>query len=282
MPFYPVKKNGGRYGAIAPKTRYPKKFKSYTTTKAATSVSTPAFKKKVLAVVRKVAERKFKVINLTQGSGITSGGLAMDPTGNIVNGYAQPLIIGQMGIAQGVEQEQRIGNTIQNCKLMLSGVVTCLPWSQTTNPGPNPFEVHMVVYKSKKDSQYNSVNWLKCAPANTDVPVDGTLHNTMFPWNKDGYKIVATRKWDMTAYHDNFGGTAYASVMNQNFGKTMHRFTVDCGIASKITYQDAFTSPSNDWVGVGFYVVNVDGTVETSGITRAAVVLDAKLSFTDI
>jgi len=254
------------------------------TSKRRTAKSTPTFKKKVMAVVRRVAEKKVKVVNIEQGGSITSGGLIMDSTGGIVNGYVNSLLLGTLALAQGVEQEQRIGNQVSNAKFTISGVVTAQPYDGTTNPNENAFECHIVVFKNKKDTLYNTANNLKTYPLNVTGPADGSLINTVYPYNRDLYSIKSVRKFNMIGFIKpaNPGAGPVASSTNQGWGKTMHRFSIDCGVNPKLKYIDGSNIPSNDWVGVGFYVVNTDGTVETNAVTRAVCVFDGKLTFTDM
>lgn len=253
-------------------------------TKRRSGKSTPTFKKKVMAVVRRVAEKKVKVVNIEQGGSITSGGLVMDSSGTTTAGYANSLLLGQLALAQGVEQEQRIGNQVSNCKFTISGVVTAQPYDGTSNPNENAFECHLVVYTNKKDTLYNTVNNLKTYPLNVTGPADGSLINTVYPFNRDLYSIKAVRKFNMVGFIKPAapGTGPVASSSNQGWGKTMHRFSIDCGIKSKLKYIDGSNIPSNEWVGVGLYVVNTDGTVEGNTVTRAVVVFDGKLTFTDM
>jgi hypothetical protein len=104
----------------------------------------------------------------------------------------------------------------------------------------------------------------------------------MNPWNRDLYKIIAHKRFNVTNWFPPSATTNLAVAGNQGWGKVMHRFTIDCGVAKTLKFPDQFAFPSNDWVGVGMYVVNTDCSVENSSVRRASVVMDAKLSFTDV
>ncbi len=259
------------YGRKRMPTRAARKYKR----KGAPTRSTPVFKKKVMAVVRRAAERKHKVFAINNGAGIMGSGLG--GPGGAGPGYVEETLLVSLALAQGVQQEQRIGNTVTNAKLTIRGCITSLPYNATSNPNTSAFETHMVVYKNRKDASGNSAAGLKQLPGNVTGPVDGTLINTMYPYNTDLYKIIAVKKFNMAC---NPGLASTAS--NQGFGKILHRFSVDCKVASTIKYEDPSTVPANDWVGVAFYNINCDGTINNSAVIRSAVAIDGVFSYYDM
>jgi hypothetical protein len=103
----------------------------------------------------------------------------------------------------------------------------------------------------------------------------------MNPFNRDLYKIIAHKRYNMNNWFPPDADTNLAVAGNQGWGKVMHRFTIDCGVAKTLKFPDQYLFPSNDWVGIGFYVINTDGSLDPPTTARATVVMDAKLSFTD-
>lgn len=228
------------------------------------------FEKRVMNIVHKQAETKQKVINLYNNSSIQGSGLSSG------NGLQVANILSTLSVAQGLEQEQRQGNEISNCKLRLRGLLESLAFDPTTNPNVYNFEVHMVVFKKKDDPQ-NSNAFLKTAPGNITTTCDGTLINTMYPYNKDLYVIKKTKVFRFQPFIP--GSTIAIAQPNTYLFK---RFYVDIPISKKLKYNDSLTDPTNDWVSIGFYVVNSDGSTQAStSVTRAQLTMDAMLTYDD-
>lgn len=247
----------------APRRKYARKPKSKMT-----------FEKRVMNVVHKQAETKQKVIQLYNGTNLQGSGLNPAP-GSANQGLQTDNILSSMTIAQGLEQEQRQGNEISNCKLRVRGIIESLPYDSTTNPNSYGYEVHMVIFKKKDDPTGNNA-FLKTAPGNLTVPCDGTLINTMYPYNKDLYTIKKVKTFRLQSFFTNAGLTATAQPNTYIF----KRFYCDIPIAKKLKYNDSLTDPTNDWCSIAFYVVNADGSVITSQI-RSQLTMDAVLTYDD-
>lgn len=242
----------------APRRKYARKPKAKMT-----------FEKRVMNIVHKQAETKQKVINLFNNSNIQGSGLSSG------NGVQVANILSSMSVAQGLEQEQRQGNEISNCKLRLRGLLESLPVSAETNPSYYNYEIHMVVFK-KKDDPTNSNLFLKTAPGNITTTCDGTLINTMYPYNKDLYVIKRTRVFRMQPVSPENSSLAQPDTY------IFRRFYVDIPISKKLKYNDSLTDPTNDWVSIGFYVVNADGTTQAgTSVVRAQLTMDAMLTYDD-
>lgn len=269
----PIRKS---YGRKRQPTRAARKYKR----KATPSRSTPMFKKKVMAVVRRAAEKKIKVFSIDNGAGILGSGLP-GASGSGA-GAVFPTILATAALAQGVEQEQRIGNTITNARLVIRGVVTSMPWDTNLNSNTSVFETHMVVFKNKKDPVTNAIGNIKQLPGNATGTVDGTLINTMYPYNRDLYKIQAVKKFNMCINPNSAYNTGEAMAGNQGWGKVMHRFVVDCGISKTLKWQDGGSAPTNDWVGVAFFNINTDGSIIPTTQIRSVAVVDGILTYYDM
>ncbi len=243
----------------APRRKYARKPKAKMT-----------FEKRVMNIVHKQAETKLKVINLYNNQGIQGSGLSSG------NGLQVANILSSMSVAQGLEQEQRQGNEISNCKLRVRGLIESLPYESSTNPNNYNYEVHMVVFK-KKDDPSNSAAFLKTAPGNVTTSCDGTLLNTMYPYNKDLYVIKKVKTFRLQAQ---FIPALIATAQPNTY--VFKRFYCDIPIAKKLKYNDSLTDPTNDWVSIGFYVVNADGSTQAdTSVIRAQLTMDAMLTYDD-
>lgn len=256
---------------MPPRTTRPK-------TKKAPKMS---FNERVRKVISGEAETKMKVVNIFDQSNIIGVGLSQVPP---LAGALQPNLLETLAIAQGPEQEEREGNKISNATLTIRGVISSKQSAISDNDALKlPFEVHMVVFKEKKDNA-NSVQMLKVLPNNNTGPVDGSLINSVYPYNKDKYIIRKVRTFRMRPVPKDSGGqdTFFnAQTSNDPF---FHRFVETIDIHKELKYNDQATAPSNDWCGVAFFVINADGdtTQPTTSGARAEVTMDAVLRYKDL
>lgn len=233
-----------------------------------------SFEKRVMAVVQRQAETKQKVITVFSQTNIPGSGLVGVASGLSVQSLSQSL-----AVAQGVEQEQRQGNEITNCRLRVRGLIESLPYDSTTNPNLFGYEVHMVIFKKKDDPQ-NSTSSLKSLPGNLTGPCDGTVINTMYPYNKDAYIIKKVKVFRMNPFVSKFPPDSTNTVTAQPNTYLFKRFYADIPVSKKWKYQDTLGSPSNEWTTIAFYVVNSDGSLNTT-LSRCQISMDATLTYDD-
>jgi len=265
--------------------RLPLKSNRKKTTFTAVKKTTPAFNKRVLAVVNRNTETKMKIINVFDDTTIHGFGLATSPgiTPTVPGAY-DTNILSTLTLTQGMDQESRIGNEVGNCKLRLRGFIHSNEYNLTTNTSYMPYEVHMLVYKKKKDIANDFAN-IKSLPNNSVGEIDHTIINSVYPFNKDSYIIKKHRVFKMRPLNSNSPGTGGISYNSQySNAPAFRRFQIDINIANKLMFADKLNVPSNDWVGVAFYVVNGDGTALFNGTNwqnRCKVSMDAVLTYKD-
>lgn len=270
------------------KAFYRKGSSKNTAAKAVRKARTHNFNKRVLKVLNRASETKMKVVSVVDGHSIYGQGLlsTSQNQGSGHSGYIVPNLLSSIALDQGTEQEQRVGNKIQNAKLTISGVLKSNVYDATTNPYLSPFEVHMVVYKSKNDTQGNPLQ-IKAKPANTIGPADGTLENTLYPYNRDKYMIHKVRVFRLRGYRAHIDGSQNPTdtqVLGGQSGNlaAFARFRCDIPISNTLLYNDGASVANNSWATVGFYVVDCQNNTITSTHTRCELWLDAKLTFKDV
>lgn len=299
----------GRYPAYRRRTvrpRRPATARRTTTRKPpARRKTAPAFRKRVLAVVRTQNEVKERSVVLTawtddsggstityQHANIWGNGLSAGYLFTSGNGYLIPDLLRTIPVIQGTSNQQRIGNQINVKSLTLRGFLTTTPFSTNFNPTILPFEVHMIVYKRKNDP-LGSPAHIKNYTDNTNGGITGTAANSMLPWNTDNYRILKHRVFRMKP--PNHTGTfqnspTLAPVNVQQAGSSnnpmFRRFAVNIPVASKFRYNDPDTVseqkyPVNDYVSVGFYCISGDGNAFSALSYPAQVYLTATLKYTD-
>jgi hypothetical protein len=256
----------------------PKAKKPLTAKKAVATAARTNFNKRVLQVINRNSETKMKIVEIFSDQDIT--GFGMKTVGGATQGVSNRNILSTIALAQGTEQEQRIGNEVGSCKLRLRGYVQSNVYSNS-NASLLPFEVHMVVYKRKKSID-NTFDIIKSLPSNTTGEIDNTIMNTLMPFNKDSYIIKKHRVFRMRPPAANTGTNTINAVQSDD--PMFRRFQQDINISNTLKYSDQLEVPSNDWVGVLFYVINGDGGIwDGTGTSpqRAKVNMQAVLTYKD-
>lgn len=239
------------------------------------------FATRVRNIVNGEAETKEKVVNIFNQSSVAGTGLVLTGT---PTGLYQSNLLDTLAVAQGTEQEQRNGNKISDCRLRVRGVIQSLPWDSTTNSNLLPYEVHMVAYKEKKNIT-NTPDGFKQLPNNITGDVDGTLINSCYPYNKDSFifRKIKTFKLRPIAGEYAAATTGNQTINTQTSNAPMFiRFHETLDIHKDLKYQDASTIPSNDWIGVAFFVINGDGATMPATMSRCKITMDAVLRYKDI
>jgi len=250
---------------MKPKRRYAKKAKA------------PTFEKRVMNVIQKTSEKKLSVISVANNTNIAGGGLSSTTAAGLLFSN----ILSSFAIAQGTEQQQRIGNKIQNCKLQLRGFVEGLTYNAVSNQNPIPFELHMVIYKSKDDPLGNPSNLIQ-APSGITIQPDSSVMSSLYPWNRDKYIIKKHKVFRLSGPPVASGTQEYLNPSyNSNKDTWFRRFVVDVPISKTLKFNDGVSTPSNDWFSVGFYLISGDGATLSLTQIKAQVSMDATLTFDD-
>ena len=238
-----------------------------------------SFNERVRKVIKGEAETKEKVVNIFSQSNIN--GVGLDSTVSPSMGLTNTNILDTLDITQGETQEQREGNKIQDCRLRLRGFIQSQAYS-ATNTSEFPYEVHMVFFKEKK-SILNNNNQLKQLPNNNTGIVDGTVLNSLYPYNKDKYIIRKVRVFKMRplAFQES-GGAPFTLNSQQSNAPAYKRFVETIDIHKELKYNDQSNIPANDWCGVSFFVINGDNTALPQTQVRAVVSMDAVLRYKDL
>jgi hypothetical protein len=231
-----------------------------------------SFEKRVKKIAQEVCARdtetKMKVVNIVDDSPIKGAGL-LDVGGAVGTppGYAINNVLASIGMARGTDQETFIGNQIDHCNLQIRGFIQSRPYDSATNPSLLPYEVHMIIWKRKKNVT-NNYDQLKQKMGNTTGAVTYELMNSLYPWNRDSYIIKKHRVFKMRPLAQVTSvSTDHNALANPQYSNApaFQRFVQNIPISKKLIYADQNTTPSNDWVGVAFYIINGDGTNLTHG-----------------
>lgn len=232
-------------------------------------------------VVARNQEQKLFVHALYQNVGIKGMGIEADPLAGSA-GILKAAMLNSLNVAQGTQQDQRVGNATKTKSLTFRGVICANPHG-TNNTSLLPFEVHLLWYKPKKYTAVTPAD-IKVAGSNTLVPIRHSLINTVYPWNRDKYMIKAHKVFRLRpSVASNTGNsTINAQMSNAPF---FHRFHVKIPVAKDMIWEDGVTAPSNDWMGFVAYVINADGSaqIDSNNVwdTRASLTMDMVYQYTD-
>ena len=263
--------------------------------KAVRSALNKNFNKRVKNVIANQLEVKQKTYVLTKSSVpggayyqyIRGGGLIPGVTAD--NGLCIRNILSKNVLAQGVESSQRIGLAVNVKSLTIQGIIHSQAFDSTVNHNPNPFEVIMVIYKAKNDPTGDPNKIKLDEETNSAVAITSSPYNDMYTWNRADYVIKKVRRFrfqpmpfvQQTTETATTGSVAMNPISGSAMNKMAQRFNISIPIKKELTYNRANNVPQNEWVSVGFYVVNLDGTLPPSSQIRATVYMTSKLKYTD-
>lgn len=273
--------------------------------KAVRTAMNKRFEKRVENIIDKQAEVKQKTYVLTKSAVpggaywqyIRGGGLE---SGTVTdNGFVVPNILNSLIIAPGTGSSDRIGLSVNVKELRLKGMIHAMPYSiggggLPGNTNLSPFEVVMVVYKNKNDVTGSATKLKLDEETNSAIAINSDAYNDMYPWNRADYtikKVLRMRfKGPPVAVEEPASSGNYPVFANPIYGdasnKLCHRFNISVPIKKELTWNSPWANaanklPQNEWLSVGFYLVNLDGTTPPNTQARATIYLNATLRYTD-
>ena len=200
-------------------------------------------------------------------------------------------IYASLGILQGTSQQQRIGNEIHPTSLTIKGFVQSMPYQDQTNNSGYPYEIHILAWKYKP-AQTPVNTALLNNPQNQMVRPDGSIDNSMFPWNRDQivvkkYKVINMRPPPVDIGVNRPLQGVDVVVHNPQFNtataKAYKRFSMNIPAPKKLSYNDGDIEnvPNNDWCCISAWVVNGNGELLPITQVRAQLNMTATLRYTD-
>jgi hypothetical protein len=257
--------------------------KKPTVRRAVKRVKTTNFNQKVMRVIKSNNETKMKVWNIYNNQSVKGTGLYKGDTSSSRGLYVANLLgatnIKGCNLTRGTNQEQFIGNQITNAKITLRGVVYSLPYANNSNPCQAPFELHIIFYKNKTTNAADPNSLLEY-PNNTIGHI-ANVNTSCYPFNRDAYIIKKRLKFVMRAMPMERDGIE--SIQNPQTSNAMmfKRFSITLPLRKLIKYNDSEVSPENEWLGMGIYVLNGDGSDNDESQYRASVYMDGTIRFQD-
>jgi len=226
-----------------------------------------AVKKYVKRAIHTEVENKCVQIN----GGVNFGNVLESPDFN-----AFPLcpLSGYWGIAQGVAQGQRIGNSIKPRKVYLSYILRPKPYDIVNNAFPEPVEVQMLIGNVKTSPTYapisTDINQLFQNGSSSAAP-NGSLRDIISVINTDYWNIKKrwTHKIGNASYTGSGGQNAYQFFTNNDFKyNVVKRIDISKFIPNTLKFNDS-TISSDKNIFLMYYAVAADGRILSSDTLSA-------------
>ena len=168
-----------------------------------------------------------------------------------------------MVIAHGTGVNSRVGNKIKTKYLMMKGSIVPLPYNATTNAGPAPVMVRMVIFYDRTNPTQEpqpASNMFQQQGANTGFFND--LTDLWRPYNTERYRILTTRTFKL-GYANNAGTgnqASYQSLANNDF-KMVANFKINLTkyYPKHVKYDDNGSEPTTRGLWCLFYYVAASG-----------------------
>jgi hypothetical protein len=201
-----------------------------------------------------------------------------------------------IAVPQGPKNGERIGLTIQNCKLIAKVSVCNRAYAAGNNTSRFPKDLYMLVCKDRNDND-TEVDQIKNLPDGNSFWIDGSPQSLMYPFNRDKYTVYSCKRvarFGPPPVQLTSTGTTPPpiTIENPTMGATTNRafrnFTVrlPCPKTLRFTTPKAITgsvvnTPSSAHCGLGFFYVDGSGSVASSDQYPFLVTMTATLSYTD-
>lgn len=251
--------------------------KKNNTVVVAKPVINPAIKRYVKKLVKSTEEVKVQTSAIATSSAMLGSGFNV--TSNY--GFWTPSSIIPV-VAQGVGQQQRIGNAIKpiRSRMLIRGYVLAAPVNATNNAYQNmPFHVRVVVYRQKQNNNTpNNSGILDSQTTDQGNDFTGSLYDLMTPYNKDKFDIGFTRTFTLQPCSSTGGVT---NVDNIGPYPVCRFFKGYIKLPSVLKYNDTNTVPMNSNWFLAAGIVQSDGTLITNSNTRCRITADTIIRYTD-
>lgn len=261
----PIKINKAKYARRKP-----------TVAKAVKKAADRTFTKKVLKVLHRKAENKTWVAYAANQAIVTAAGTF-------------PSRINLLpAIAQGVEQNKRIGNQVNVMKAEIRGYINILPYNATTNPTVGPVYVKMWLLsckdiKNSADLSTSTINTNFFQVGTLATAFQGNILDLCLVPNKELVTVYQTKTVLLSAGSTQ-GSTYYnaAGASCGGEGKFSVPFYFSYGKHCKVLkYDDASpTQPTNRNLWLIYQCVYADGT--TSAVNSAEIHYVYKVEYEDM
>lgn len=184
---------------------------------------------------------------------------------------------GYWGIAQGVGQGSRIGNSIKLRKVTLSYVVRPLPYDVNTNPNPVPVEVQLMLGYVKSTPSYvpigGDVAQLFQSGNTTQAPFSN-LRDIIAPINTDYWTIK--KRWTHKIGYSASNGTGGIAGAQYNSNNDFHMnakkvIDITSYLPQTVKFNDATIGSTTRNLYLMFYAVAATGATVGANFLMASI-----------
>jgi len=184
---------------------------------------------------------------------------------------------GYWGIAQGVGQGSRVGNSIKIRKVTLSYVIRPLPYDAVTNPNPVPVEVQLLLGYVKNTPSYvpigGDVAQIFQSGNTTQAPFSN-LRDIIAPINSDYWTIK--KRWTHKIGYSANNGTGGSAGAQYNSNNDFHLnakkvLDITSMMTSTVKFNDATIGSTTRNLYLMFYAVAATGATVGANFLMASI-----------
>lgn len=243
----------------------------------------------------KVKDKRFSVanigVNVSTGLPLASSALPFYNNAAFAIGNGCWIISpspSSQAIAQGTGQGDRISNSIRIKKSTINMYLWQMGYDATYNPTPQPVNVIMIIYKIKGQGNTASASLSGLFQnGNTQSSPSNQLLDLCLPFNKDLYTVYY-KKVIKVGFASNAGtgiDNAEQRFDSNDYMSCPHvKVDITKYLDTVYKYNDASTTPTNDFVYLAMWPVYNNNTFElaTSNIYPYGATIDFYTQYTDV
>lgn len=246
-------------------------------------LSAKAVRKIVKQVVSREAETKMVQYFTTGRDILPSSASGFIDTITPVSPYT-----GQLEIAQGVGQGERIGNRVKIKSLNIKGTIFPLPYNASTNPTPVPVQVVLWFFYSRQtpSTTPGGLTGGFLQEGDSTRNLQNNLSDLVSRVNNDAYRLLARRVFKIG--YGAYGGTGTQAAfqgfvnndfkLNRNFSIPLTRHAV-----KTVIYNDASSNtPRSRGIFMMAQAIAADGSSLANNIIPAAMTYQMECTYEDM
>jgi len=189
-------------------------------------------------------------------------------------------------IAQGVSQDERIGNRIRTTKATFRAIMYPTAYNASSNVNPKPQSIRFVVFSLKGDQNIVPTTLDDFFQNGSSThPPNGDLGDMIDVINTDKYTVYRdfVTKLGFAAFEGGTGAAANLGYYANNDYPLNQVIKIDATKAcpSLIQYNDNTTVPESRAVFVTWFAAPCDGSTDSSSTLRAKMNYSVDFNYTD-
>lgn len=242
-------------------------------------------------------ETKHYCVSLIDRGDIRGNGLLQAILFSNRYGYYITNLFDHVTIGQGVQSNQRVGEsiTVKNCYMK------CLLQNNPSTPNFGtqgvefPFQVKVMLFKDRTDPNTNNPTAIKVKPDMTYTSIDGTAQNDWYRYNTARYQIATLKTFHMKPNPIVLAGSqvtpaqpgdqVLSGLVNptqaSGHDKSYRSFNLKIPCVKSMKFMRGVDKPNQRGYSLGIWIVNGNGELIPSDVIRARFSAQLIMDYTD-